>query len=388
MPLGDTVAIATEWISEPIEGVHRALSGRVLDAMGTGDTPVRRGHDAGLGMMYRSVRFLGTTVGVGLDMGVSLEQRNADRIQALSNALWGDVLAIRGSRLAIEMGIRDRHGDPAQIPDRLVETHPNADGNLVVLVHGLGETEQCWIGDDEAPGLLEVLESHYVGSTALVRYNTGLHISDNGARLNQLIDELVSSWPVSVETITLVGHSMGGLVIRSACLAASESGSSWIDKVGDVVTVGTPHKGAPVEKIINIAAWGMGLVPETRPVADYLNSRSAGIKDLRYGAVASDDWRDLDIDSLLGGSVGNHPLPPDIDHHFVAGVVAEDPSHPLGLMFGDLLVRETSGTGAGRLEPLNAVVVGGTNHLNLLRDPIVTDRIIEWIAPGGEPTEQ
>ena len=252
----------------------------------------------------------------------------------------------------------------------------------MVLVHGLVETEQCWNGSETEPGLAEALDDHTDLTPIRVRYNSGLRVSDNGSRLSALLEEIQSEWPVPVTSIAMVGHSMGGLVIRSACEAARSAGHRWIDSVEDIVTVGAPHQGSPLEKIANVAAWGLGVAPETRPLADFVNGRSVGIKDLRFGAIVDDDWTGTDPDALLRDTVGDHTLSPDIDHHFVAGVVTSDPTHPVGVAVGDLVVRSGSGTGGKHLEPMNAVVVSGKNHFGLLHDREVIDGIMGWLVPA------
>jgi pimeloyl-ACP methyl ester carboxylesterase len=242
------------------------------------------------------------------------------------------------------------------------------------------ETERCWLGADGEPGLKGALEISPEVTPLAIRYNTGRRVSDNGSQLASLLEEVHACWPVPVESVALVGHSMGGLVIRSACSAARAAGQRWIDDVSDVVTLGTPHRGAPLEKGTNVVAWGLGLAAETRPLADALNNRSAGIKDLRFGAIAEDDWGGVDPDALLRNSVEDHPLPPDIDHHFVAGVMTSDPNHPVGVVMGDLVVRAASGTGGPHLDPTNVVVLGGLRHFEVLGDPAVIDRVMGWIA--------
>ena len=303
-------------------------------------------------------------------------------VQAWVNGLWGDGFGDREARLAIEMSIRDHAGRPVAI-GALEDSYPGATGRIVVLVHGLTDTERCWNGAGVRPGLGEALEAHLELSPVAIRYNTGLRISDNGAQLAALLEDLVAQWPVPVESLALIGHSMGGLVCRSACAAADTSGLRWIDYLDDVVALGSPHRGTPLEKLANILGWGLGIAPETRPLADFLNGRSSGIKDLRFGAIVEDDWAGLDPDALLRDTVGDHSLPAGVGHHFVAGVVTADPQHPVGVAMGDLLVRAASGTGSQRLEPTNVEVVGSTKHSDLRNNPAVIDHVMGWLAPSA-----
>ena len=332
-------------------------------------------------LAYGSVRFGADVAGFGFDRLSTVEPGTADSVQAFVNGLWGDDLGRYEDRLEITMTVRDCGGVPVTPGPELAVAFPAATGRLVILVHGLVETERCWAGTETEPGLAQALEN-VVGLTPLsIRYNSGLRVSDNGALLSSLLEEIRSDWPVPVDSIAFVGHSMGGLVIRSACEAAHAAGHGWIGDVDDVVTVGTPHHGSPLEKLANAAAWGLGVAPATVPLAEFVNRRSVGIKDLRFGAIVEDDWNGDDPDALLRNTVGRHSLPSGIDHHFVAAVVTSDPAHPLGVAVGDLVVRPGSGTGGRNLEPRNAVLVGGRHHFGLLHERMVIDGVLDWLAP-------
>src|SRR5436309_2177677 len=132
-----------------------------------------------------------------------------------------------------------------------------------------------------------------------VRYNTGLHVSDNGRRLSEVLEAVAKAWPVDLEEIVLVGHSMGGLVARSACHYGEAGGASWTGRVRHVFCLGTPHLGAPLERSANLAGWALTRLPETRPFGDLVNARSAGIKDLRFGSCIEEDWCDCHPDEFL-----------------------------------------------------------------------------------------
>ncbi len=380
MTFGSAIALATERIVEPIEGMHRAIARRWFAPFGSGAKPVRVVHDAISSVVYGSVRSGGTAVGIALDVGKPVDRATADSVQALVNGLWGDSLGRHEDRLRISMGIRDQQGSPVAIDPDLTVAFPGASGSLVVLVHGLCETEQCWQGTGAKRGLGSAIADHPALTPVSIRYNTGLRVSVNGSRLSSLLEEVHAAWPVPVQSVALVGSSMGGLVVRSALASGRAAGHSWIEDVVDVVTVGSPHRGTPLEKAVNVMAWGLGIAPETRPLADFLNTRSVGIKDLRFGAVADEDWKGIDPDALMTDTVGDHFLPRDVRHHFVAGAITADPRHPVGVVMGDLVVRAASGIGAPRLDPTSAVVIGDVSHFALLREPVVIDFVMGWLG--------
>ncbi len=182
----------------------------------------------------------------------------------------------------------------------------------------------------------------------------------------------------------LVGHSMGGLVARSACHVASERGDEWVRHVTHVVSLGSPHTGAPLESAVHYAAAALAAVPETQPFSRFLRRRSAGIRDLRRGSLVDEDWRDCDPDALRAAACREVPLLDGVAHHFVAATVTRSPDHPLGRLVGDWLVLRPSASGRGRIafRDEDGLHVGGAHHLALLNHPQVYERLTEWLAPA------
>ncbi len=360
MSFGSAISLAVERVVEPVEGMHRAIAGRWFAAVGSAGRPVQVVHDTTSAIVYESIRLAGTAVGLGLDATVRLRPATADALQAATNGLWGDRLGRHRDRLSINMSLRDRNGvvivpgsgSPAEVT-----------GNLVVLIHGLINTERAWQGTDSSPGLLAALEEHPTLTPLTLRYNTGLPIADNGRMLAQLLEQVHGSWPQPVESVSLVGHSMGGLVARAACLAAMASGDRWIDDVTHVVSLGSPHLGVPLERLVETAARGLAVARATRPLSGFLSRRRRGIKDLQPSAEI---YREL---------------PASISHHFVAGVFTSDPAHPIGAAMGDLMVRVRSATGGRALRSENVVVIGGVKHSDLTRDAAVVDQVVSWLEP-------
>lgn len=397
---GDLLALAVERVTAPVEGMHRAIADRSLRWTGSAGAPVRRVLDTTLANLYGAIRASGpalrATVGLGAMVGGRRSRQGpfsqtplGSRVQAGINAAWGDELAQRGNELRIEMGLRNSKGKPIGLSSAdLAANLPSATPRLVVLVHGLGQTEVCWQrkGGDGQLGLWDWLAADQSVTPLLVRYNSGRHVSENGAELASLLERLWECWPTPIEEMALVGNSMGGLVIRSACHVGQTAQHAWVNTVDTVVTLGSPHLGAPLEKAANVASWGLRVRPESRPLADLLNSRSVGIKDLRFGAIVEDDWKGAAPDALLHNTVGNVPPLEGADHHFVAAVITSDPTHPLGALLGDLMVRAGSGTGRGRrrhIEATDVRLLGGRRHFDLLHDAEVLEQVLAWLTSGA-----
>jgi pimeloyl-ACP methyl ester carboxylesterase len=354
-----------------IGDVHAAISGRVFRALGPSAHPVRLIHDAIAHGVYEGVRgglrLTAHAAGAAVrtrtgETAPSETPRGASVIAAL-NGLYGDRLEAEGSVLAIPMRAH-RIGAPAT-------------SHIAIFVHGLGETEFAWGSPNYGERLMEDL-----GLTpVLVRYNSGRHVSENGESLATLLDELVAGWPVEVERITIVGHSMGGLVARSAC----HRGGEWSKHVRHVISLGTPHLGAPLEQAVHAMSAALHLTPETRPLARFLRRRSAGIRDLRRGSLVDEDWRDQDPDALRAKALTEVPLCEGVTHCFVAATITTSGTHPVGRLLGDALVLTPSASGRSRSRRIGfdeeyGMTLGGAHHLALLNHPEVYAQLRAWLA--------
>jgi pimeloyl-ACP methyl ester carboxylesterase len=376
-------------------GFHRAIATRAFGASGPGASPVRAVHDAISARAYAAVgggfRLVGAVVDAALgkrrvDDGRALSStpRGALLVGALTG-LIGDRLEHEGSDLHEPMAAR-LAGRPVELePEALASGYPAATPAVAVFLHGLMESEFSWRAGDQ-PGTYGSRLREDVGLTPVeLRYNTGRHISENGAELADLLERLVAAWPVEVERIVLIGHSMGGLVARSACHQGSERGDAWVDCVRHVVSLGSPHAGAPLAQGVHWASAALHALPETRPVSTFLRRRSAGIRDLRQGSLVDADWRNCDPDALRAEACQEVPLLPGATHCFVAATITSDPRHPVGRLIGDALVLEGSASGRDRtrhipFEAEHGLLLGGTHHIALLNHPAVYDRLRDWLA--------
>jgi pimeloyl-ACP methyl ester carboxylesterase len=367
MALGDSIALVAERIVEPIEEMHLTISHGWFAATGFPGKPARRVHDAVLNGIYGSVRLCASILGEAISHRVPVDSPVSLKGQAIVNGLWGDDLGPFGDDLEISMEICSSAGDV--VTDRLGARRlpSEATPHLVVLVHGLFESEICWRGSEGDPGLMEALESRLHLTVLSARYNSGRRIQDNGEQLASMLDILTAEWPVGIESIVLVGNSMGGLLIRSACAVAEQRNHEWLGNVGNIVTVATPYRGTPIEKGVDVVASALLFADSTRPLGNFLDSRSEGIKDLRHGAVVED---------------GHQPAS-SIDHHVIAAVVGSNPTSLVGALFGDLVVRPGSATYRDGQPVTSSTVVGGANHFNVLANPVVIDRVVECVDPAG-----
>ncbi len=311
----------------------------------------------------------------------SIERTAAGRaVVGAVNGLWGDMLVRRGNGLTLRTALRHAGRDVEPARAELERTYPHATPRLAVFVHGLCETDDAWMlsGERHVPyGFRLQAELGY--SPLYVRYNTGLHISENGRELAKLLVQIAEAWPVPVHEIALIGHSMGGLVARSACHYGA--GEVWTTKVRHVFPLGTPHLGAPLERAAHAASATFAKLPETRALlADPLNRRSAGIKDLRYGYLVDECWLDQDCDAFLKNTGRKIPFLRTAHHYFVCATVSRDPNGLAGRIVGDLLVLRPSAWAQQRGQRLRFPVehythVGGANHFALLNHPAIYEQI-------------
>jgi pimeloyl-ACP methyl ester carboxylesterase len=386
-----------------IAGVQRAVADRVFGLVGPtarlshrvyglvadgvdsglrgGARAAGRGATAALGVLPRSGdgRTLSTSAAGGALLGAI-------------NGLIGDALDGEYSELQQPMAVRVAGRPVPPEAAALAAAFPDATPRLVLFVHGLMGTELTWrLGAGPAGQTYGTRLTRDLGCTPVyVRFNTGRHVSENGRSLADLLEELVEAWPVDVEEIALVGHSMGGLVARSACHQAHLEGARWVTRVRHVVSLGTPHLGAPLEQGVHYLSAALHALPETRPFGDFFRRRSAGIRDLRQGSLVDEDWRDRDPHALRAAACQEVPLLDCATHCFVAATITGSEHHPIAKLIGDWLVLVPSASGRGRTRriPFEAeygMHVGRTNHLALLNHPEVYERLRVWLgtAPTG-----
>jgi pimeloyl-ACP methyl ester carboxylesterase len=341
-----------------IREAHAGIASRPFGLLGPLAMPVRAIHDRVSNAAYRGVAaalaagpraLVKLTPGNGIPAADTL--RGSMALGALNGAI-GDRLADTGNPLALEMSFR---GSPEPLTRK-----------LVVFVHGLCETDEAWRLGRTPPYGARLHEE--LGYTPLyLRYNTGLRIPDNGRRLAALLDDVVRDWPLPVDEIALVGHSMGGLVARSAC----HQGGDWARSVRHVFCLGSPHLGAPLEKGAHAVGYALDRLPETRALAKLVNGRSLGIKDLRLGSCAEQDLEEV-------------PFLDCATYYFVGATLTKSKKS----LVGDLLVQFPSASGQGRKRKIpfeidNGMHLPNANHLQLLNHPAVYEQLVSWLSAGG-----
>lgn len=299
------------------------------------------------------------------------------------NGTVGDYLARTGNGLATEMAIIHDGAPLALDAASLARAFPTAAPRIAVLLHGLMNTEHVWAfpdgeggSDDYGAGLAR---DH--GYTPLyVRYNTGRAIPDNGESLDRLLTAIVAAWPTPVAEVLLVGYSMGGLVVRSACHVAKVGGHDWLMRVRRVLYIGTPHLGAPLERLGRVVTRGLRAVPDpyTRLVAQIADLRSDGLKDLGDADLRHED-RALRLHRVSLRDA-NHPVPllPELRHYLVAGTLSGAPW--AAALFGDTMVPVPSGTAStAGLPPERVAVLPGMSHNALAHHPAVYRQLDAWM---------
>ncbi|HSO06184.1 MAG TPA: alpha/beta hydrolase, partial [Pelomicrobium sp.] len=300
------------------------------------------------GLVYRSVRGITRLVGGGIDAvlaplvpplehGRSSPRREA--VVAAVNGVLGDYLEASGNPLAIGMSLR-RDGVPLVIERAAL---PQASGRLLVLVHGICMSDLQWRRDGHEHGA--ALERDLGFTAVYLHYNSGLHGSVNGRRFAELLERLTREWPVPLDQVAIVGHSMGGLVARSACHYGAQAGHGWLARLRTLIFLGTPHHGSPLERAGNWVDAALGATRYTAPLARLGMIRSAGVTDLRFGNVLDEDWHGRDRFARDGDRRRPLPLPRGVrccavaatqegSRGRVAGVLPSDGFVPLDSALG------------------------------------------------------
>ena len=374
-----------------VEDMHMA----VLDTPGL--KPLAGGLTGGVaGLVYRGVSGAFRLTGQGLGAAAGLvaagsddrpTSRRREIALAVLNGVVGDHLAATGNPLALTMRFR-RDGRPLT-PDRqaLAEAFPEATGKLAVFAHGLCMSDLQWTRQNHDHGAALARDLGYTPVT--LSYNSGLHVSTNGRALAGALEALVAAWPAPVEDFVIVGHSMGGLVARSACLEAEAAGLAWRGQLRSLVCLGTPHHGAPLERIGNWVDVVLGKTPYASAFVRLGKVRSAGVTDLRYGNLLDEDWQGRDRFARAPDSRRPAPLPAGVACYAIAATTAASEGDLGDRLLGDGLVPVTSALGRHddpartlAFPPDRQWVATRTGHLDLLSRRDVYERMEGWLRQG------
>lgn len=385
---------AAQLTTDAVEGLAslvEAMHARIASLPGVPVAPDERTRGI-TGLVYKSVRGVTRVVGGSVDAllgwlgptltaaGVgSLPQAEREAVIAALNGVIGDHLAATDNPLAITMAFRHQ-GKPLVLDRfamrlRLRDAGPRP----LVLLHGLCMNDLQWQRDGHDHGAALAQEAGY--TPVYLHYNSGLSVSTNGRILAQQMERLLDAWPVPIERMAMIGHSMGGLVARSAlhhAVLIQRGGLRWTARVNDLVCLGTPHQGAPLESAGHGVDVLLGAAPYAAPLARLGQMRSAGINDLRHGNIVSSGDGTQRQDAV--------PLPPRTSCYAVAASLGPAGGSVKEHLLGDGLVPVASALGQHR-EPARRLafdrehqaVVQKTSHLALLSSTEVFDLLRNWL---------
>ena len=357
-----------------VEAAHAG----VLNALQVGSSSKPTQTRGLTGWIYRTIRRIirlsewGTTTALRVaerarsESVGSIETRARDRLISTLNGVFGDHLRASGNPLARSFSLRSIAGEP-------VTEDIGEGGTLVVFVHGLCCSDRDWIDRGDEVGHVAALADAVDGTAVFARYNTGLAIWENGRYLSQHLDAIMSG-AETPSRIVLVTHSMGGLVVRSAFQHAAATSACWVDHVTETIYMGTPHRGAPLERA---GVWVENLLrrtPFTMPMATLGAARSQGIQDLGHGAIMPGQ-----MGSDLDEPVSTNQDPGRV--LYVAATLA--PKKLLVDTVGDGLVPVDSALNASDPSPATRKVFENIGHLKLMRDPAVTEYLRDWLRIGA-----
>ncbi len=390
---------ATTALADLVEAMHERIarlpgSGAALDGRTRGITS----------LAYKSVRGITRVVGGSLDalLGalapmLSPEAGRADieggspragreAIVAALNGVLGDYLAANHNPLATAMALRVEGRALTLDRAALNRQLPHATGDVLVLLHGLCMNDLQWRREGHDHGAMLARDS---GLTPLyLLYNSGLHVSVNGRELAARLQALVGAWPCPVRRLVLLGHSMGGLVARSALHHGRMARHEWVAKTSDLVCLGTPHHGAPLERIGNWVEMVLAGAPYAAPLARLARLRSAGITDLRHGFLRDEDWNPGSRQESRGRQP--LPLPRGVRCFALAASTGRERADLKGRLLGDGLVPVASALGqhanpemALRFKPSRQWIAWNTNHMQLLGSAPVLEKLHCWLRAAG-----
>jgi pimeloyl-ACP methyl ester carboxylesterase len=420
--MGKMATDAATGLTELVQALHRRIA---MTPTKLGGPLVGGAVNGVTDLVYAGVRGVTRAVGGGLDVAlaqlgpllaptnatsVSLEaappRRTRESLIAALNGVLGDYLADTTNPLEVRMAIR-RQGVPlvhsrAELSKSLGSPRPR----VVVLLHGLCMSDLQWERAAPTDGVTGVPRDHGaelerdLGCTSVyLNYNSGQHISTNGRLFAAQLETLIAAWPVAIESLDIIGHSMGGLVARSAMHYGTLADHAWTRHVRGMVFLGSPHHGSPLERGGHWIDVLLRSTPYTVPFTRLGRVRSAGITDLRHGSTLDEDWHGRDRFAHGHDTRQPLPLPEGISCYAIAATTAHRPVgdtsdvvavdslvHHLESLPGDGLVPVASALGRHSdprfmlsFAPSRQCVAWDSGHLDLLSSKAVYQRILQWL---------
>src|SRR5208282_4453 len=279
---GRLAADAGVGITNLVESLHHAIA-RVADPTGVSRSVSR--------IVYFAIRGGARLAGRGIEAALAslapmipegAPTVRQEALRAAINGVYGDHLVSTGNPLAVPMRLR-RDGRPLTLTrEKLAAAIPDAGSRVLVLVHGLCTNDLRWRrgGHDHGTALARDL-----GYTPIyLHYNSGRNVADNGAEFAGQLETLAAQWPVVLDELTIVGHSMGGLVARSAVQAARDEQLAWPRRLRRLVFLGTPHHGALLEQL---GSWVEAALHASRYSAPFARLAAAVTSRCRRESTAS-----------------------------------------------------------------------------------------------------
>lgn len=393
---GKLAVDATQGVTDLVEAIHQRIArpsilfGQSKDERTTGIT----------GLVYRSVREITGAIGFGIDQTLMplmplLEKALAQTpssnarevLVSAINGVVGDHLERSENPLALQMIFRYQNKDLQLSHDALSTGIPDARGHLLIALHGLCMNDLQWSRDGYSH--VDVVAEQLEATPLQLRYNSGRHISQNGREFASGLELLIANWPVKVTGVTLLTHSMGGLVARSALHYSMQKQHDWLRKLKHVVFLGTPHHGAPLERGGNIFQRSVGFIPFAAPLARLGMLRSAGVTDLRYGALIDEDWNRRDRFEHAPDDRAVISLPPGVRYFVAAATLGKNLGDAKDTLLGDGLVPVDSALGqhpeSARclyFSPSQQALFRESSHWDLLYKREVGQQVLEWLRQG------
>jgi pimeloyl-ACP methyl ester carboxylesterase len=385
------VTDATIGITNLVEAMHK----RIVHPPLLPSTPIQHLITKIAGFAYKNIRWSTRLIGSGVDkaleqltpiLGEIKATGEREAIRAVLNGVLGDHLENNENPLKVTMEFK-HHGKTIILDrDNLKKEYPKINGKILLMIHGSCMNDIQWTGKGHNHGAILAKE---LNKTPLyLNYNSGLHISTNGQKLNILLEELMNQWPVPIEELTIIAHSMGGLVTRSAIYYGQQQEKLWITPLKKIVFLGTPHHGAPLEKLGNYLDMILEAIPYAKPFARLGKIRSAGVTDLRYGNLIDEDWQhDEDRFRTKGDQRLHVPLPEQIACYSIAGMAGKKKASVSTTLFGDNMVTVKSALGQHtnpvkslHFKKENTWVAYEHNHVDLLSSTKVYTKIKGWLV--------